>query len=215
MKTYGWAVLAGYACILLWMPPQAGAAEPDASAGVSAPSVWERDVGEGFRDSVRRIGVAVGTGPGVTILGSQQAHDIVLSSVSYGRMMGGLKGVGSSWRGNWEPNVEILGGVQIHPNTRYILGFTPHLRYNFSAGSRTVPFVDLGTGVTATNIGPPELGDTFQFNLQGCGGVNRFLKNDMAVSLEARFLHLSSARISLPNHGVNAVLLMVGVSWFD
>lgn len=208
-------MLAGCVCILLWTTPPAGAAEPEASTGFAASSVWERDVGGGFRDSVRRIGVAAGAGPGLKILGSHQAHGMVLSSVSYGRMLGGVKGEGSSWRGNWEPNAEILGGLQIDPTTRYILGFTPHLRYNFAARSRTVPFVDLGAGVTATDIGPPDLGDKFQFNLQGCGGVNWFLKNDLAVSIEARFIHISSARISLPNQGANAVLLMVGVSRFD
>jgi hypothetical protein len=190
----------------------AGAAELPTGQETGAAGVWQRAPGEGFRESVRRVGVSAVAGVGLQDFGSYQAHDFALAGVSCGRMLGGVKGEGSFWRGNWELHAEILAGAQVDPVNRYLFGLTPHLRYNFAAGSRAVPFLDAGIGFTATNIGPPDLGKAFQFNSQAGGGVNWFLRDDLAISLESRFVHLSSACLSMPNNGVNAVLLMVGVS---
>jgi hypothetical protein len=58
------------------------------------------------------------------------------------------------------------------------------------------------------------LSGTFEFNLQGGVGVQWFLKDKIAISLEARYIHLSCASITKPNLGLNGVSGMLGLTYF-
>ena len=109
---------------------------------------------------------------------------------------------------------EIFGGSQYSPRNEWIAGLTPHLRYDFATRTRFVPFIDGGAGVTLTGIRGPDLGSAFEFNLQPGAGVHWFLKDDLALTVEAHFLHISCAGISSPNLGVNGFLGTVGLSRF-
>ena len=184
------------------------------SLSLGKPGIWKGEVGAGFLPSTRHVSLVGGAGPGLQVFGTREKHDLALASLSYGRMWGDVKGKGHWWRGNCEWRAELFGGEQFEPTDDLLVGIAPHVRYNFATGSRLVPFADLGAGVTGTSIGPPDLGGRFQFNLQAGVGLNYFLKNNLALSLESRFLHLSSARISTPNLGVNSCLFLAGVSWF-
>lgn len=77
-----------------------------------------------------------------------------------------------------------------------------------------IPFVDGGAGVTGTGIGPPDLSGTFEFNLQAGVGIHWFMKENVALTVEARYVHWSCARISDPNLGLNGVTGMVGWTFF-
>ena len=177
-------------------------------------SIWKGSVGRGFLRSVQHVGVVAGAGPGMKIFGSSGTHDLAVGGISYGHIWGDVKGEGHFYRGNWEWRAELFGGDQFDPKDRYLVGLSPHVRYNFATGTRLIPFLDLGAGVTATDIGNPDLGSNFQFNLQAGAGVNCFLSDHVALGLEYRYLHLSSARISTPNLGVNTSLFLAGVNWF-
>ena len=209
------------------MATRAAALEPDGGASFtnsalnapftldqSKPGIWEHEIGQGFRSSVEHVGVAAGAGFGMVIFGSSSTHDIALAGISYGHMLGGVKGEGTFWRGNFEARLEVFGGSQYYPYYRFVAGFAPHLRYNLATGSRWIPFVDLGAGATLTDIDHLDLGGHFQFNLQACLGVNYFIRDNLACSVEYRYLHLSSARTSTPNLGVNSGLFMAGINWF-
>jgi len=74
--------------------------------------------------------------------------------------------------------------------------------------------VDAGAGVSATGIGRPDLSATFQFKLQAVVGVHRILRRSLALTLEAKCMHISDAGIHEPNCGVNGVMGMFGLSWF-
>ena len=155
------------------------------------------------------MGLSVGASYGVLILGSRERHELASCGISYGHMLGGVKGTNHWYRGNWEFRAELFGGAQFRPDTRWVLGLTPHLRYSFATGTRWIPFVDIGAGVGMTSIREPDLGGPFQFNLQGGTGIDWFVKDNLAVSLEARYLHISSAHIYNPNLGVNTVIGLV------
>ncbi len=172
--------------------------------------LWDAGIGEGFSSSSETISLEAGPLLGVHILGGTRRHDMVLSSFSYGHMLGETAGRGCWYRGNWELRGEIFGGVEFSPSNEWMLGVTPHLRYNFATGTRWVPFADAGTGVTATSIRGPDLGNTFEFNLQATVGTHIFLRENLALTIEARFMHISSAGIWSPNHGVNGFLSAVG-----
>ncbi len=177
-------------------------------------SVWENGVGEGFRGMTESIGLTAGAGVGMAILGGTVRHDLALVSLSYGHMLGGVKGEGHWYRGNWELRGELFSGAQFDPETDWVVGVAPHLRYDFATGSRWIPFVDAGVGVSATGIGPPDLSGTFEFNLQAGAGVHWFVKDDLALTLETRYLHMSCAGLHRPNLGLNTVMGMVGLTWF-
>lgn len=181
---------------------------------VGGNSIWEHGVGEGFRCGAQSMTVSVGGAYGLKALESTQNHDLVLSGVTYGVMLDGPKGEGHWFKGNFELRVQLFGGAQVSPSHEYVVGLTPHLRYNLATGTRWVPFLDLGAGVTGTGIRKPDLGGPFQFNLQGGAGVERFLTDDVAVSVQAGYLHMSSAGFYEPNKGVNCLTGMIGVSFF-
>jgi len=66
----------------------------------------------------------------------------------------------------------------------------------------------------ATGIGPPDLSGTFEFKLQAGVGVQWFLKENVAWSLEARYGHWSCAGLTKPNLGLNGVTGMLGLTFF-
>jgi len=106
--------------------------------------------------------------------------------------------------------------MQYHPGVDtdgWLIGLTPHLRYNFATGTRWIPFLDGGAGVTATGIGHPDLGGTFEFNLQPALGVQRFIRDNLALTAQVKYMHMSSAGIDHPNLGVNNVVFMIGLVW--
>lgn len=177
-------------------------------------AIWQTGVGEGFLPSTQTFSVETGVTAGMASFGSLQAHDLALISLTYGHMLGHVLGEGHWYRGNPELRLELFSGAQFSPSSEWLVGLTPHLRYNFATGTRWIPFIDGGAGVTATGIGPPDLSGTFEFNLQAGVGVQWFLKDNVALSLEARYVHWSCAGISNPNLGLNGVTGMLGISFF-
>ena len=176
--------------------------------------IWQGEVGEGFRPGVQTLSLEAGGAGGVAAFGGRQAHDFALTSASYGYMVGKVVGEGHWYRGNWEIRGELFGGLQVSPSRDWLVGLTPHLRYNFATGTRWIPFADLGAGVSATSIGPPDASGTFEFNLQANAGVHWFMRDNLALTLEVGYMHLSCAGIHEPNLGINVVKGLFGVTWF-
>jgi lipid A 3-O-deacylase len=177
-------------------------------------TIWQNGVGNGFLSSAQDFSAEVGISMGMKAFGSQQAHDFALMSLSYGHMLSGILGAGHWYGGNFEGRLELWGGGQYSPESEWVIGLTPHLRYNFATGTRWIPFLDIGAGVTATGIGPPDLSNTFEFNLQAVTGVRWFVRDDLAVTGEVRYMHLSCAGIHQPNLGINNVAFFLGMTWF-
>ncbi len=176
--------------------------------------IWEKGIGEGFLSTAQSVSLSAGATYGFAGFGSVEAHDLALISLTYGHMLSHVLGEGHWYRGNPEFRIELFSGAQFSPSSDWLVGLTPHLRYNFATGTRWIPFIDAGAGVTATGIGPPDLSGTFEFNLQGGAGIQWFLKDNLAVSLEARYLHMSCAGLSKPNLGLNGITGMIGLSFF-
>jgi lipid A 3-O-deacylase len=197
--------------------PQTGTNLPPSSisgAKTAESHIWREGVGQGFRAGAQTLGFNTGAMYGIVMLGGHMRHDLVLGALSYGRMIGGLRGVDQWYRGNWELRGEIFGGWQFDPLNAWVIGLTPHIRYHFATGSRWVPYIDAGAGVCWTDIGLPDLGNSFQFNPQAGLGLNWFVRDNLAVSFECRYLHISSAGLSMPNDGVNTIGGLVGLNWF-
>ena len=177
-------------------------------------SVWEGDVGDGFRKHATEVGLSVGGGIGVRSFGGEKHHDFVLGDVHVGTMLTGIVGKDHCWSGNFELLGQLFGGEQVKPNNAYVVGVAPLLRYNFATGTRLVPFIDGGAGLTLTDIRHPDLSTDFEFNLQVGGGVHWFFKPNVSAMLDGRLVHFSNAGIDSPNDGVNTLVLYLGVNWF-
>jgi lipid A 3-O-deacylase len=215
LPVFGLLMVALFAVSLLNTQAQAQLVETNAPPSEGQPGgIWEGAIGEGFLPDARSITFSAGASSGIPTFGSHQGHDLALMSFTYGHMLGHTSGVGHWYRGNWEFRCELFTGAQFSPSTEWLVGLTPHLRYNFATGTSLIPFADLGIGVTATSIGPPDLSGTFEFNLQPAIGAQWFLMNNLALSLETRYLHMSCAGINKPNLGLNGVTGMLGVSIF-
>lgn len=177
-------------------------------------TIWQSGVGEGFRSTVKTFSIEPGVALGAKIFGSRQSHDLALISLSCGHMLGPVIGEGHWYCGNPELRLELFAGGEFSPESESLVGLTPHLRYNFATGTHWIPFFDLGAGVSATSIGRPDLSGTFEFNLQLGGGVHWFLRDNLALTSEVKYLHMSCAGIHPPNLGLNSFALMIGVTWF-
>jgi hypothetical protein len=57
------------------------------------------------------------------------------------------------------------------------------------------------------------LSSTFEFNLQAGPGLRWVLRQNLAFTLQARYLHVSNARINIPDFGVNTFLFSGGLTW--
>jgi hypothetical protein len=190
------------------------APQPYAELRPASGSPWEAALGEGFRSDAQSLSLAAGANLGFATFGSHEAHDLALVNLTYGHMLSGVTGKGHWWRGNPEFRVELFTGAQFSPRSEWLVGLTPHLRYNFATGSRWIPFMDAGAGVTATGIGQPDLSGTFEFNLQVGGGVMWFLNETMAVTLDAHYVHWSCAGLHKPNLGLNGITGTISVTFF-
>jgi hypothetical protein len=194
--------------------PRLVIAEDEGAYAPEANSIWQGAVGEGFRSDVRTFSIEPGVALGVQAFGGRQVHDLALLSLSYGHMLGSVVGSNHWYRGNWEGRLELFAGGQFSPESDPFVGLTPHVRYNFATGTRWIPFADFGAGVTASGVGPPDQSGTFEFNLQANVGTHWFVRDNVALTFEAGFLHMSCAGLHDPNLGVNTVKGMLGMTWF-
>ncbi|MDB6058451.1 MAG: putative exported protein [Verrucomicrobiales bacterium] len=156
----------------------------------------------------------VGGGYGLRVFGGRKDHHVVLGTVHVGTMLTGPIGNDRFWHGNFELIGDLFGGEQFNSHTAYLVGIAPMLRYNFATGTRFVPFVGGGAGLSLTDIRHPDLSTDFEFNVQVDAGMHWFFKPHMAATLEGRWLHLSNAGFDSPNLGVNTTMILFGVNWF-
>lgn len=171
--------------------------------------------GAGFEKGTFRSGLGIGLAYGPPIFGTNEPHDLVLSTLQLGWMPTGRIGEGHFYRGNLAIQVELLGGWQYHPEEASLVSLTPMLRYTLATGTRWNPFIEAGAGIAFTDIGRPDLSTEFEFRSTGGVGVNYHLSERLAVSLTSRFAHFSNAGIDYPNNGVNEVEFLLGIShWF-
>ena len=118
-------------------------------------------------------------------------------------------------RGNWEISLEAMGGEVFSGKGSYIVGGTLWFRYNFVQPNwRVVPYLQAGGGAEALDMDRNLIGETFNFNLDVAAGMRCFVARNWALDLECRYQHLSNAKISNHDIGINAVGPMIGVSYF-
>jgi lipid A 3-O-deacylase len=183
-----------------------------ASQATSSSHIWPDGIGNGLREDVHEVAFDIGLATGTRELGGWLYHDLALARISYARLRTGVIGGQCLLRGSLEARIELLAGGQYSPESAYLVGLTPSLRYNLATGTRWMPFASVGAGVSLTDIGLPDLSTVFEFNLQFGGGCSYFLTDDLALTVEYRHIHFSNANIDTPNPGVNVNFFSIGLS---
>jgi opacity protein-like surface antigen len=121
----------------------------------------------------------------------------------------------SSWRGNVEFSQELFGAGIWGDSGNYIAGTTLWARYNFVPRNLSLtPYLQMGGGVTVTDIDHRYDGQDFNFNLGMAIGIRYFVNPRLSLNAEYRYQHISNANTGSRNIGINATGPAFGVSWF-
>lgn len=122
---------------------------------------------------------------------------------------------GADWRGNFEVVGELSGAGVFEGKGNYLASTTLWLRYNVVPPKwDIVPYLQLGAGVSLTDIDHRIFGQAFNFNLDAAVGLRYFIKPDWSLNGEYRFQHVSNANMAEHNLGINAQGPVVSVSWY-
>lgn len=117
-------------------------------------------------------------------------------------------------KGNWELLLEGSVSYLFHDQKKYGLGVNGLIRYNFLSGKRLVPFLQAGFGVWHSNLDMHNFPNDFNFCPQGGGGIQYFIKKDMAIQWEYRLQHYSNAGLNDKNAGLNLNNFWIGGAYF-
>jgi lipid A 3-O-deacylase len=102
------------------------------------------------------------------------------------------------------------------PVNAYGVSFSPViLKYNFTSGTRMIPFIEAGGGVLFTNHDVPLNTNTVNFTPQGAFGIHFLRDNGHAITFRGQMMHISNAGLERRNSGVNAsIQFILGYTWF-
>ncbi len=125
---------------------------------------------------------------------------------------------GPGWlHGNLEYVVDVVPVFILpQPNkTAYGFGVNPVIfRWNFTKPRKISPHFEMGAGLLFTNTEIPTGASNHNYTPQGRIGVNIFLKEKRAVSLDLRFVHISNASSARFNPGFEILEGGIGFHWY-
>jgi lipid A 3-O-deacylase len=138
------------------------------------------------------------------------------AGVRVGRVLTGEHG--SGWlRGNLEYAVDFIPAYMlVFPSrTSYAGGLDPFvLKWTFTGSRKVAPYLELGGGVLISLDNVPPGTSNVNFTPQASFGVQIFTREKRAVSLAARYVHISNAGLAAPNPGLNTLQFSIGYHWF-
>ena len=125
--------------------------------------------------------------------------------------------LGGWLRGNSEFLLEIAGAPVTKGPGNYLAGGSALWRYNFvQPEARWIPYLQLGAGALDNNIykgrAQMEVGEAFEFVLQGDIGLRYLINEQWSISAEAGYRHISNADLSSRNEGLNSLGGLMEVS---
>ena len=119
-------------------------------------------------------------------------------------------------RGRFEYAVDAVPAYLIFQphNTAYGVGLNPlNLKWNFVSRGRVVPYLELSGGTLFTTQEVPPGTSKVNFTPAAAFGAH-FLGKKYAWSVEARYLHISNAGLTVPNPGINTLEVRLGIGEF-
>lgn len=160
--------------------------------------------------------IGIWAGGGVSVPGGTKDTQAVNAGIRLGKVLTGNHG-SNFLRGNFEWSADVLPVYYVIQPARnaFGAGFNPlNLKWNFTSGSRVVPYLELGGGVLFTNIEVPANTSATNFLSHATLGFQFFTSHKRAVTVTSKFEHISNAGLSTPNPGLNTVQFTLGWNWF-
>lgn len=196
---------------LLCAIPQSARAEPP-------PEPARRWFGRGTKQASFSVGYGLGfrTGAVGDPVEYEQLRDVSIVELIPRFGIGVTPPLGGDgwYRGNVEALFEGAFLFNTEPHSGWAAGGGTSLRYNFTAGSRVVPFVEANLGMLHLDFDLLGQSDGFNFNVGFGTGLHWFAWDRVALTPGVRWQHISNAGTSEPNRGINDVLFLLGVSYF-
>jgi lipid A 3-O-deacylase len=156
------------------------------------------------------------TAGGHSVSGGTSGTGVWNAGVRVGKVLTDEHGSGLL-RGNLEYAVDLIPAyLLVFPHqTSYAGGFDPFiLKWNFTNGGKVAPYLEFGGGVLLSLDDVPPGTNTVNFMPQASFGVQIFTREKRAVSLAAKYVHISNAGLATPNPGINTIQFSVGYHWF-
>lgn len=160
--------------------------------------------------------LGIWTAGGHSVPGGTSDTGVWDAGVRVGRVLTDEYGSGFL-RGNFEYAVDFIPTyVLVFPRqTSYAGGFDPIiLKWNFTSGGKVAPYLELGGGVLVSFDDVPPGTNTVNFMPQASFGVQIFTREKRAVSVAAKYVHISNAGLATPNPGINTLQFSVGYHWY-
>ena len=155
------------------------------------------------------------TGGGHGLTGSTSDTGVWNLGLRYGWILTDPVGPGFL-RGRFEYAVDVVPVFLVaqRTGTAYGFGLNPFaLKWNFAAGHRAVPYVDIGGGTLFTNDRVPPGTSHVNFTTSAAFGMH-VLGKKYNWSAEVRYMHISNAGLTTPNPGINTIQLRLGLGRF-
>jgi len=126
--------------------------------------------------------------------------------------------LGGRLRGNSEFLLELASGPVTKGPGSYLAGGSLLWRYNFvQPEARWIPYLQIGAGALDNDISKGraqmEVGEAFEFELQGDIGLRYMINDQWSISAEAGYRHISNADLSPRNEGLNSLGGLMQVSY--
>ena len=155
------------------------------------------------------------TSGGHSVAGGRGDTGIWNAGLRYGWVL--TKPIGPGFlKGRFEYAIDAVPAFLIFQpvNTAYGAGLNPvNLKWNFATRGHLVPYLELSGGTLFTSHDVPPGTSKVNFTSSATFGAH-FLGGRHAVSLEARYLHISNAGLTSPNPGINTVEVRLGIGRF-
>ncbi|MBU1121874.1 MAG: acyloxyacyl hydrolase [Candidatus Omnitrophota bacterium] len=110
--------------------------------------------------------------------------------------------------------VEPFFHTIISPDLNIEIGSNFLMKYSYPLTERIHPYAKGGLGVVFMTQHTREQSTQYNFLPQVGGGIQFFLNEITALSLEYRYRHLSNASFKRPNKGIDTNLILTGISYF-
>jgi lipid A 3-O-deacylase len=140
-----------------------------------------------------------------------QTFDIILR---YGHFLSDELGKGHWFQGRHEVLLELPYSLAIDHDGRSMVGGTILGSWKFTGGDLFTPFLFAGGGILYVDLGLPTMGSRLNGSYQFGGGIQHFIKKDIAFNGEYRFHHISNLNTSSPNEPLNSSKFLFGISFY-
>ncbi|MDD5069543.1 MAG: acyloxyacyl hydrolase [Candidatus Omnitrophica bacterium] len=121
--------------------------------------------------------------------------------------------IGLKTQGRLDFVVEPFLNTIIDPDLNLEVGSNFLIKYVFPLSDKVQPYAKVGLGALYMSQHTREQSTQYNFLPQAAGGFHFFITEKTALSCEYRYRHLSNASFKHPNKGIDAGMILGGISF--